>query len=120
MIEKKKPKILLIDEEGDLSELFQLALNHEYDIESVYTGKTAWERLKDFAPDILVTGQWLAGKNFDLVEEVRKISQVPILMISNSGSIRKSSLLKKKGVSIFVKPFTLRELKAKIQAILGS
>lgn len=119
-MQKSKAKVLIVDDEGDLSELLEIALNSDYNIETALDGIAALARLKEFVPDLLVTNTYLSNANgFNIVEEVRKVSQVPILVISGTQLRRKTSYFQEKNIAgVLVKPFTLKELRSHIQAAL--
>lgn len=120
-MQKSKAKVLIVDDEGDLSELLELALKSDYIIETVFNGSTALLRLKEFAPNILVTNTYLpSADGFNLIDEIRKVSTIPIIVISGTQLRRKMSYFQQKSIaSVLVKPFTLKELRSKIQAALA-
>ena len=115
-----KAKVLVIDDEGDLSELLQIALNSDYTIEAIEDGRDALTKLGEFHPDLVVTDNYVPLQDgFDLIDEIRKVSQVPVIVVSETSLGRKMSFFEKKGVAaVMVKPFTLKDLKSKVKEAL--
>lgn len=116
-----KAKVLVVDDEGDLSELLQIALNRDYSIEAVFEGRAALARMKEFHPDLIVTDTYLPSQDgFDLIEEIRKLSPIPIIVVSGSKLKRKMPYFQEKGIAaVMIKPFTLKDLRHKVQSALG-
>lgn len=119
---RSKAKVLVIDDEGDLNELLQIALKEDYTIELAFDGRSALTSLDSIHPDLIVTDSYLPHTDgFDFLSEIRKQSQVPIVIVLASKPTRKKSYFDKKGVfAIMVKPFTMKDLKSEIQRALSS
>ncbi len=117
-----KAKILVIDDEGDLSELVKIALRQDYIVEVVFDGREALLKLDDFRPDLIITDIYLPLiGGVDLLDEIRKVSATPIIIVSDGRLRRKMSYFQSKGISaVIMKPFSLKELKAEIQSALAS
>ncbi|MBI2602350.1 MAG: response regulator [Deltaproteobacteria bacterium] len=118
---KQKAKVLIVDDEEDLTELIKLALKNDYEITSCFDGKEALFLLEKVKPDIVITDIYmpiLGG--LDLINEIRRISRIPIIVISGGRLTKKIPYLESKGVSsIIEKPFSVRELKTHIEAALA-
>ncbi len=116
-----KAKVLVVDDEEELTELIKLALKEEYRVEAVFNGQEALQMLKTFKPDLIVTDIYMPVLDgFDLIEEVRKVSiNTPIIIVSGAKLRRKMSYFHNKGIAaVMVKPFSLKDLKAEILAAL--
>jgi CheY-like chemotaxis protein len=53
---KKKPKVLVVDDERVIADTLAIILNqHGYDASAVYTGNGAVERARSFSPDLIIS-----------------------------------------------------------------
>ncbi len=113
--------VLLIDDDERHSELLQTYLGR-YGIELDCAGEaeTGLEKFRSGKPDLLLLDVMLPGKDgFEICREVRKTSNVPIIMLTARGDVidRVSGL--ELGADDYIgKPFEPRELVARINSIL--
>ncbi len=113
--------VLLIDDDRKHSQLMQ-AYFKRYGIRLVCAGDSVegFARLAKEQPDLILLDVMLPGKNgFEICREIRKDSNIPIIMLTARGEIidRVSGL--ELGADDYVgKPFEPRELVARVQAIL--
>jgi DNA-binding response OmpR family regulator len=114
-------KVLLIDDDRKHSELLQ-AYFKRFGINLVcaYEAEGGFRLLTREDPDLLLLDVMLPGKDgFEICREVRKRSNVPIIMLTARGEVidRVSGL--ELGADDYIgKPFEPRELVARVQAIL--
>ena len=114
-------KVLLIDDDRKHSELMQ-AYFKRYGIKVLcaYNAEEGFKQLAREEPDLLLLDIMLPGKDgFQICREVRKTSNIPIIMLTARGDVidRVSGL--ELGADDYVgKPFEPRELVARVQAIL--
>ena len=115
------PKILVVDDEPNIIELAKLYLERAgYQVEGVGTGQDALSGLSRINPDLIVLDLMLPDiDGFEVCREIRKKSDVPILMLT----ARKEDVDKIVGLELgaddyFTKPFNPRELVARVKAIL--
>jgi two-component system KDP operon response regulator KdpE len=113
--------ILVVDDEPQITRVLRTSLDAQgYDIRVANDGATALEIMKDFAPDLVITD--LAMPHMDGIElcrQVRRISQVPILVLSVRGEERSKIEALDSGADDYVtKPFSTGELLARIRAVL--
>jgi DNA-binding response OmpR family regulator len=114
-------KVLLIDDDRKHSELLQ-AYFKRFGINLICAGDASegLRRLAREDPDVLLLDVMLPGRDgFDICREVRKSSNIPIIMLTARGDVidRVSGL--ELGADDYVgKPFEPRELVARVQAIL--
>ena len=114
-------KVLLIDDDRKHSDLMQ-AYFKRYGINLLcaYDSVEGFKLLAREEPDLLLLDVMLPGKDgFEICREVRKSSNIPIIMLTARGDIidRVSGL--ELGADDYVgKPFEPRELVARVQATL--
>jgi DNA-binding response OmpR family regulator len=114
-------KVLLIDDDRKHSELMQ-AYFKRYGINLVcaYDSVEGFKKLTREEPDLLLLDVMLPGKDgFEICREVRKTSNIPIIMLTARGDVidRVSGL--ELGADDYIgKPFEPRELVARVQATL--
>jgi len=78
-------KILVTDDDKEIVDLLEIYLGNEgYITEKAYDGQEALERLaKDSEIDLMILDVMMPRKDgIEVVKEVRKSSQLPILMLS--------------------------------------
>jgi len=112
--------VLVVDDDHDLVELLRFALGRlGFRVTGVTDATQALRAAVTEAPEVIVLDVNLAGwSGFDLLQEIRKRSEVPVIMLTARGSeedkIRGLSL----GADDYVaKPFGHRELAARIRAV---
>ncbi|HHW32334.1 MAG TPA: response regulator transcription factor [Clostridiaceae bacterium] len=114
-------KVLVIDDDINICELIRLYLEKEgYEVLTVYNGNKAIEVFSDFAPNIVILDIMLPGSDgWQVCREIRKISNIPIIMLSAKGEIFDKVLGLELGADDYiVKPFEPKELVARIKAVL--
>ena len=114
-------KVLLIDDDKKHSELLKNYLKQfGISLECAGDADEGMRKLSRIDPDLLLLDIMLPGRDgFDICREVRKNSQIPIIMLTARGDVvdRVSGL--EIGADDYVgKPFEPRELVARIQTIL--
>ncbi len=114
-------KVLLIDDDEKHSELLKSYLKQfGIALECAGDAEEGLRKLSRVDPDLLLLDVMLPGRDgFDICREVRKASQIPIIMLTARGDVvdRVSGL--EIGADDYVgKPFEPRELVARIQSIL--
>lgn len=114
-------KVLLIDDDRKHSDLMQ-AYFKRYGINLVcaYDSVEGFKKLAREEPDLVLLDVMLPGKDgFEICREIRKTSNIPIIMLTARGDVidRVSGL--ELGADDYVgKPFEPRELVARVQATL--
>jgi DNA-binding response OmpR family regulator len=85
-----------------------------------YNGEEALEKFESYKPHLMLLDIMLPGiDGYDVCREVRKKSNVPIIMLSAKGEVFDKVLGLKIGADDYmVKPFDSNELVARVQAIL--
>lgn len=116
-----KTKVLVIDDDVNICELIRLYMEKEgYEVLSVHNGKKAIEAFSMFTPNIVILDIMLPGADgWQVCREIRKISDIPIIMLTAKGETFDKVLGLELGADDYiVKPFEPKELVARIKAVL--
>lgn len=114
-------KVLLIDDDRRHSELLKTFLERfGIELDCAEEAKTGLAKLSSGKPDLLLLDVMLPGRDgFSICREVRKTSDIPIIMLTARGDvIDRVSGLELGADDYLGKPFEPRELVARIQSIL--
>jgi len=101
--------------------LVRLYLEKEgWEVHTVYNGEKAVKVFSDIAPDIVILDIMLPGMDgWQVCREIRKISNIPIIMLSAKGETFDKVLGLELGADDYiVKPFEPKELVARTKAVL--
>jgi len=114
-------KVLIIDDDRKHSELLQTYFKRfGINLVCAFDAREGFKRLRREEPDLLLLDIMLPGMDgFEICREVRKTSNIPIIMLTARGDVidRVSGL--ELGADDYVgKPFEPRELVARVQAAL--
>lgn len=114
-------RILLVDDEPDLRQMVRRYLQAEgFDVADVADGETALSALRTSSPDLMLLDIGMPGMDgFTVLQEVRKTSAIPVIMLT----ARAEEIDRVMGLTIgaddyIAKPFSPRELVARIRAVL--
>ncbi|NLM13946.1 MAG: response regulator transcription factor [Epulopiscium sp.] len=116
-----KIKILIVDDDVHIAELISLYLNKEgYETKEVYSGKSALQAFSSFAPHLVLLDIMLPEiDGYDVCREIRKMSNIPIIMLTAKGETFDKVLGLELGADDYiVKPFEPKELVARVKAVL--
>ena len=116
-----KPRILVVEDEVAISEPLAESLDREgFDAEVAGTIDAARDAFRRQAPDLILLDVMLPdGDGRDLAREIRRESDVPIVMLTARGEEIDRVLGLELGADDYVvKPFSMRELTARIRAIM--
>ncbi|MCM0648746.1 response regulator transcription factor [Clostridium swellfunianum] len=117
-------KILAVDDEEHIQELLKFNLeNSGYKVICCSTGTEALKLAKVEKPDLILLDVMLPGiDGYDVCKEIRKdnnISSIPIIMITaKSEELDKILGLELGADDYMTKPFSIRELLARVKAVL--
>ncbi len=114
-------KILIVDDEKNIVELIKFHLKKEnYRVIEAYKGKDAIDLFKKEKPDLIILDIMLPDMGgFEVCKNIRKESKVPIIMLTAKGEEIDKILGFELGADDYItKPFSPRELLARIKAIL--
>lgn len=113
--------VLIIEDNKDVNlMLAEMLTNEGYMVQSVYNGKTGIEEAKTLSYDLILLDIMLPYKSGEaILQEVREISDIPIIIISARQMIKtKIDLLKLGADDYITKPFDLGEVLARIETNL--
>ena len=116
-----KQKILIADDDGNIAELISLYLTKEgYETAKAKDGKEAVRLFQSFGPDLIILDIMMPEMDgYEVCREVRKVSSVPIIMLTAKGETFDKVLGLELGADDYmVKPFDTKELVARVKAVL--
>lgn len=116
-----KTKVLVVDDDANICELVRLYLEKDgYDVRTVYSGKSGIDAFVEYAPNIVILDIMLPGMDgWQVCREIRKISGIPIIMLTAKGETFDKVLGLELGADDYVvKPFDPKELVARVKAVL--
>ncbi len=114
-----KYTILIVDDDKDICQIVEeCAKRKKYDYDIAYTGEEGLEYIKGRSYQLVVLDVMLPGLNgFHILEEIRKVSKVPVLMFTAKGeSMDKVRGLKLGADDYLTKPFNIEELMARMES----
>ena len=113
--------ILIVEDDEAINQMIVEYLeNHEYQCTSAYSGSEAILRIERDPYDLVLLDLMLPGKSGeDLLQEIRKLQDIPIIILSAKDTIDSKVALLQSGADDYLcKPFDLKELEARIQVQL--
>ena len=116
-----KQKILIVDDDANIAELISLYLTKEcFETMTVDNGEDAVKEFSVFQPDLILLDLMLPGiDGYQVCREIRRDSQVPIIMLSAKGEVFDKVLGLELGADDYmIKPFDSKELVARVKAVL--
>ncbi|HZK52203.1 MAG TPA: response regulator transcription factor [Actinomycetota bacterium] len=115
------PQILLIEDEEGFGEALEYQLQREgFEVSRYTDGSVGLERFKTAGADLVLLDLMLPGMGGeDICKEIRRASSVPIIMLTARDTEIDKVLGLELGADDYVtKPFSSRELLARIKAVL--
>lgn len=116
-----KQKILIVDDDNNIAELISLYLMKEcFYTMIVEDGEKALEQFGQFQPNLILLDLMLPGiDGYQVCREIRRTSNVPIIMLSAKGEVFDKVLGLELGADDYIiKPFDSKELVARVKAVL--
>ena len=116
-----KLKILIVDDDTNICELLRLYLDKEgYETLLCHDGESAVKLHESENPDLILLDIMLPGLDgWQVCREIRKSSEVPIIMITAKGETFDKILGLELGADDYVsKPFDAKEVVARVKAVL--
>ncbi|KKI89517.1 PhoP family transcriptional regulator [Bacillus sp. SA1-12] len=114
-------KILVVDDEKPIADILQFNLKKEgYTVYCAYDGNQALEMVEEITPDLILLDIMLPNRDgMEVCREVRKKYDMPIIMLTAKDSEIDKVLGLELGADDYVtKPFSTRELLARVKANL--
>ena len=113
-------KILIIEDEKDLSQFIQLELEHEgYEVRTAFNGRDGLDQALHEHLDLILLDLMLPGLNgIEVCRRIRLVNSTPIIMITARDSVLdKISGLDSGADDYITKPFQIEELLARMRAL---
>lgn len=114
-------KILIVDDEKPIADILQFNLKKDgYEVYCAYDGDEALEIVDEVEPDLVLLDIMLPEKDgMEVCKEIRKKYEMPIIMLTAKDSEIDKVLGLELGADDYVtKPFSTRELLARVKANL--
>jgi len=114
-------KVLVVDDDSNIVDLIELYLQKEgYKVFKAFNGNEALKTFKEKQIDIIILDVMMPVMDgYEVLKEIRKSSQVPVLMLTAKGETFDRVLGLELGADDYmVKPFEPKELVARIRAVL--
>ena len=114
-------KLLIVDDDANICELLRLYLENEgYQVKTAGDGAEGIHAFKIYEPDLVLLDIMLPKKDgWQVCREIREMSSKPVIMITAKGEVFDKVLGLELGADDFVvKPFDMKELSARIKAVL--
>ena len=114
-------KILVVDDEKPISDIIRFNLEKEgYDVSVAFDGEEAVEQFEAVGPDLVLLDLMLPKMDgLEVCRQIRKTSDVPIIMLTAKDSEIDKVLGLELGADDYItKPFSNRELAARVKANL--
>ena len=112
-------RILVVDDEPQITRVLRRSLAaHRYEVRVATDGESALDTFRDFHPDLLITDLSMPEMSgIELCREIRKISKIPIIVLSVRGDEKTKVAALDAGADDYVtKPFGMDELLARLRA----
>ncbi len=116
-----KQTILIVDDEERVREIIRLYLEKEgFRVDTAEDGETALKKFKENKPHLVVLDVMLPQMDgWDVCREIRKYSDIPLIMLSARGEELDRIVGLELGADDYLpKPFSPRELTARVKAVL--
>ncbi len=114
-------KVLVVDDEPQITRVLRHSLTaHRYDVRTAADGLSGLETFRDWRPDLIITDlQMPEMGGLEFCREIRKISNLPIIVLSVRGEEKTKVEALDAGADDYVtKPFGIDELLARVRAAL--
>jgi DNA-binding response OmpR family regulator len=116
-----RPRLLIVDDDRELCAMLGEYLDPEgFDADSADTGPLGLERFMRNPPDLVVLDVMLPEMSgFEVLRRIRAMSRVPVIMLTARGEeVDRVVGLEMGADDYLAKPFSARELAARIRAVL--
>ena len=114
-------KVLVVDDEKSIADIVKFNLKKEgYMVDLAYDGEEAIRKVYEVLPDLIILDIMLPKKDgFQVLKEIRKEFKIPVLMLTAKEEEVDKVLGLELGADDYItKPFSMRELVARVKANL--
>ena len=113
--------VLVVDDEPSFIEALSVGLRRRgYEVRTAADGRAALEEIREAVPDVVLLDVMLPGMSgLDVCREIRKSSNVPLIMLTALGEEPDAVAGLEVGADDYVaKPYRMSELVARMRAVL--
>lgn len=113
--------VLVVDDEPSFTEALSVGLRREgFEVRTAADGRAALAEISESEPDLILLDVMLPGMSgLDVCREIRKTTQVPLIMVTARGEEIDAVVGLEVGADDYVsKPYRMRELVARMRAVL--
>ncbi len=121
MIAPERPRILVIEDDATVTDVVSRYLERDgFEVETASDGARGVTRALSAPPDLIVLDLMLPGiDGFEVFRQVREVMPIPIIMLTARGQESDRVMGLELGADDYVaKPFSPRELTARIKSVL--
>jgi len=114
----EKYKILIVEDEKQMSMFIEMELSHEgYEVETAYDGREGLEKVENNEYDLILLDIMIPSLNgIEVCRRIRQFSNVPIIMLTAKSDVPDKVLGLDVGANDYLtKPFAIEELLARIR-----
>lgn len=114
-------KILVVDDDINICDLLKIYLENEgYEVKTANDGTEGISAFKIYEPELVLLDIMLPKKDgWQVCREIREMSSRPVIMITAKGEVFDKVLGLELGADDFiVKPFDMKEVSARVKAVL--
>lgn len=114
-------KVLVVEDEANIAQLLEIYLEKEgFEVRVAVDGGEGMTQFQEFAPDLVLLDIMLPVINgWTVLGKIREQSKTPVIMLTAKGETEdKISGLEMGADDYIVKPFEMKEVLARIQAVL--
>ena len=114
-------RLLVVDDDSNICDLLKIYFESEgYEVKTAGDGAEGIAAFKLYDPDLVLLDIMMPKKDgWQVCREIREISSKPVIMITAKGEIFDKVLGLELGADDFVvKPFDMKELSARVKAVL--
>jgi two-component system KDP operon response regulator KdpE len=113
--------LLIIDDDHALLRALELYLDrHNYQVTTAHRGTLGLRKLYESRPDLVVLDVMMPGMDgWEILKRIRELTDLPVIMLTAHDAEQERIKGLKMGADDYVaKPFSMRELEARIEAVL--
>jgi len=117
-------KILVVEDDPSIRELLQFNLEREgFEVKTVHDGLKGWEEIESKWPDLIILDLMLPGRDgLEILRTMKgnnRLSSIPVIMLTAKSEEIDRVLGLEMGADDYVtKPFSTREIIARVKALL--
>lgn len=116
-----KDLILIVEDDKELSEIIKnYLLREDYGVAQVFDGENAIREIKRLSPKVILLDIMLTDVDgMDILSQLRELFHIPVIVISAKSSESDKLVMLGLGADDYmVKPFSMREMVARVKGLL--